>query len=227
MKIGFFCVYRGDPIHYVLADIMIRSANLHMPGVEIHQLTDDKSPLVVGATGALRKQGVKMAALRAAHQVDCKGDWLFVDTDIVFQKDVRHVFDDLDFDVAVADRNWPHDPLANSDSAVAKQMPHNVGVVFSRNPQFFATVQHLMKILPPDKQGWLGDQYAACYAIQSGAYRVKVLPGMEYNCPPDERDTPMPDAAILHYKGPRKGLMLKRIVPLPAPVGEAESAQAA
>lgn len=214
MKIGFFCVYKSDPIHYVLADVMIRSAKKHMPDVEIVQLTDDKSPQVVGSDSVRRKQMTQMATLRAEHQAEMQGDWLFVDTDVVFQADVRHVFKDPDFDVAVADREWGKPSISAAGTPFADRMPFNVGVLFSRQPAFFGVVRAMMKAMPMELCGWLGDQYGTCYAIQSGAFRVKVLPGSIYNYPPDDNDPNANKAAILHFKGKRKHMMLSRIVPL-------------
>lgn len=123
---------------------------------------------------------------------------MFVDTDVVIQNDVSHVFDDKAFDIAVTDRvgsAWE-----NSPDCVG--MPYNMGVTFSRSPQFWAAVARKLKCLHPKLQQWEGDQRVVCALAKD--WKTKVLPGLRYNFTPYTRDEGCSHAALLHYKGARK-----------------------
>jgi hypothetical protein len=213
MKVGFFNIFRGDTSHIVCADMMIRSIKVAMPGVEIVQFTDEHSPEIFGVSYSIRKPNKPAAVLCVEHYSECKGDWLFIDTDVIVQKDVRDVFD-TSFDIAIADRIGTKLPDEETDSDAIeymRSMPHNLGVVFSRSPEFWKAVGQEMLDMSLDKQYWAGNQYAACTVIASGVFNVRILPGVTYNYPPRIEDTDFSDKAIIHYKGPtRKQLMLSR-----------------
>jgi lipopolysaccharide biosynthesis glycosyltransferase len=120
-----------------------------------------------------------------------------VDTDVVFQRDVTHVFDE-EFDIAVTDRvgsAWEHSPDV-------KHMPYNMGVTFSRNKDFWKRAGKILKTLPEQLQEWAGDQLVVCELQKQ--YDTKVLPGLIYNFTPWKREDDTSRAAIVHYKGSRK-----------------------
>ena len=196
MRVGYFA--QGDGEHLHIAKHLIRSVSNTMPGVEVCQLTDDKTPIMEGATAIRMGGDMPMAVRRISLHASLSGEWLFIDTDCVITKDVRHVFED-DFEVAVTDRKgsiWEKSPYG-------MVMPYNMGVTFSRSPEFWGKVlQYLIK-LPAEYQRWEGDQRVVCEMIRAG-YPAKVLPGRIYNLTPEERDSPLDGAAIVHFKGKRK-----------------------
>lgn len=201
MHIGFFTVLRKDPQHYRLAELLVRSIRRIMPDIQITHLTDETSPVVLGVDHVRRKSNGPMLGLRLDHYSECEGDWLLLDTDTLVQHDVRSVFNDPSFDIAIADRNWSHLPPSNWTS-----IPYNTGVVFSRNPEFWKEASREWYALPLDDRDWMSEQRVVAKVIASNRYRVKVLPGMTYNFPPDLHSRG-PSAAILHFKGPRKDWM--------------------
>jgi hypothetical protein len=216
VTIGFYLLDTGtlDSLcGYACAKALVRSARYAMPGVDVVQFTDEESPAACGVDEVHRMPREKMARLRMRHHANVTGDWLFVDTDVIFQRDVRRVFD-KPFDLAVSDREWDHVKPA---AGFTKRMPINMGVVFSRNPSFWAECHARLKELPKDKQHWMGDQEVFCDLIDEGRYQVRHLPGAVYNFPPaldETEDTAGLEAAaaIVHFKGPhRKPLMLRRI----------------
>lgn len=211
MNVGFFSVLRRDPIHYKLAELLIQSVHRHMPQVQIHHFTDETSPAVPGTDAIWRRPNGPMLGLRLEHYSQCTGDWLFVDTDVLIRKNVQSIFDDPTFDIAISDRNWPHIPTS------IPGCPYNTGVVFSRSPLFWKEVHRRWLNLPQAQRDWLSEQRVVGQLISERQFNVKILPGMTYNYPPDG-DHSGPDAAILHFKGVRKELMLKWDNPDPEPV---------
>jgi len=217
MTIGFFHIWRGGlgpehTLHYVLGDLMIRSVRRVMPSVEIVHFTDETSPAFPGVDRVVRRSHAQAAILRIEHQIACEGDWLFCDTDMVFQRDVRSVFDEP-FDIAIADRVGCTTSTEGEDYPLYQAMPHNSGMVFSRSPAFWQAVLHHMQTVPPSKKEWMGDQYAVNAVIEQGAFTVKILPGRVFNCPPLTKQDRCEEASIVHYKGQqRKAFMLDRFL---------------
>lgn len=200
--VGFFTVFRRDPQHYILADILVRSIRAAMPSVPIVQFTDETSPKVDGVDEVRRKPHGKMLERRMEHYAEAKGEWLLLDTDTVVQQDVQAVFDQP-FDVAVADRNWPAIPCTDEYRRV---MPFNTGVIFQRNPSVYQQALAIWRGFSADEQAaWTSEQRAVAMAVSS--FTVHVLPGMVYNRPPATQHEDVSDAAIVHFKGSRKAWM--------------------
>lgn len=206
MNIGFYLTMEGgNPLYYLLADILVRSIRKTMPTVPITQFTNLNSPSVVGIDNVVRMSDRPLSVMRATQFAAVSGDWVFVDTDVVFQESVEHVFADP-FDVALSDRNWPHAPVPKAFSAA---MPHNVGVVFSRSKTFWTDVLAAVHADQGDKS-WYGDQKAICDVVAGGKYHVKILPGMVYNYPPFDTQDRALGAKVVHCKGNRKDWMMQR-----------------
>ena len=185
---------------------MIASAKAVMPNVEIYHLTDGLTKSTKGVTDTIRIGGdMPMAIRRVSLHEQCKGDWMFVDTDIIFRKSVEHVFDEP-FDIALTDR----DGTITHEGGYAEIMPYNIGVVFSRNPEFWTMVKGYLVQMPERYQQWEGDQRIVCELMKHDhGFNVKILPGAIYNYPPKSADDPQ-DAAIMHYKGNRKKWLLQQ-----------------
>ena len=205
MKIGFF-VQKTTPeslIHFEIAKYMIASARKVMPDVPIVQFTDYDSPIVEGVDMHIRIGGdLPMAVRRIEHHASCIGDWLFCDSDVIFQKDCRDVFDEP-FDVALTDRVGTY----MEGTEYAKQQPYNMGVTFSRNPEFWKMVGGRLMALPEQYQEWAGDQIIVCDLAeeQTTPFDIVVLSGANYNYPPKTvNDEGIKSASIIHLKGERK-----------------------
>jgi len=206
MTVGFYTVFRSDPQHFLHAAALVREVSTVMPGVPVVQLTDEKTPDVPGVTAAIRLPHGPMLERRIEHYAQAGGydDWLFVDTDVSIRQDVRSVFDNSWFDVAVTDRNWPHLPQT---AEVLQTMPFNTGVVFSRRAEFWQEVLRVWREYPEPSRDWMSEQRAVAEVVKTGRFRVTVLPGMVYNYPPSAADAKA-DAAIWHYKGPHRKVWL-------------------
>lgn len=193
MRLGFYAQGKGE--HLDMAKHLIASSKRFMPDVPIYQLTDGETPCLEGAE-ALRIAGDIPMGVRRLMHYDREGDWLFVDTDVVIHKDVRHVFE-RDFDVAMASRVGTY----MEGAPYTKANPYNFGVVFSRNPECWRKLVPILKTMEPQWQRWGGEQLLAC---QLGVgYKLEVLPCW-YNFTPEKQTDSLTAAYIVHYKGPRK-----------------------
>lgn len=220
MNVGFFNVFRGDPVHLVLADMMIRSVRESMLGVPIVQFTDETSPAAYGVDEVRRLPNGPRDVIRTDHYIACEGDWVFCDTDIIFQQNVRGVFEfewtsDRGWDIAICDREGTTVEGEEEGFEFYEKMPYNFGVVFSRSPAFWRAVKEKLLMLTAKQQDWLGIQIAGCQVIaeQSHRFGIRYLQGKIYNYAPRNLKDDCAGAAIVHYKGQvRKKMMLDRFL---------------
>lgn len=211
MRVGFFHVEPANGLSGIpFATRMIRSVRAAMPGATIAQFTqsEDVDRHRVPETDRLLVLPAAPIALAvlAAYASAGAGDWLFLDTDVIVQRNVQDVFADRDFDIAVATREGTLRPK-EVGTKFMRGMPYNKGVVFSRSPAFWRAAADRLRQAGPMQQAWMGDQRATNETIAAGAFRVKVLPN-GYNYPPFDRTEDVSAKAILHFKGPRKPWML-------------------
>jgi len=209
IKIGFFLSEWKSTMGYIFADMMLRSVKRVMPGVEVVQFTDERSSILYGVDSFIRKEGKNVCRLRLEHY-GSDGNWIFLDTDLIVQADVRHVFD-TEFDIALVDRAGSLLP-GEVGSAFMQRMPYNLGAVFSRSPMFWTAALRTFDEFSDDiKQEIIADQLAVNIAVKETAVNVKILPGMPYNLSPQKVDQDVQQAAIVHYKGNRKHWMLRQL----------------
>lgn len=215
MRIGIF-IFKGEEAAttqaFIGADMCLASIRKHMPGVHVTQLTDDQTPAIPGVDKVLRRPACPLATLRTYWQATLDGDWVFCDADVVFQEDVRPVFEQT-FDIALAER------VGGPVVKRGETMEHNVGVVYSRSRTFWNDIHSAVKALPilpgdkPSQSDWFADQIEVCKLARSGRYNVMKLPArFNYAPSPDKSDAlTAQQAAVLHFKGqPRKALMMER-----------------
>ncbi len=221
MTIGFYHVEQPTQESYdayIWARGMVASVRRTMAEVKVVQLTDLTSRAVKGIDGVRRKPAEPMALLRMRHQAGLSGDWLFVDTDVIFERSVESMFR-KSFDIAIPKRNWDHLKPA---PGFTERMPFNTGVMFSRCPSFFAEAYARLRLLSDQQQHWMGDQEVINDILTEDRprYGVRYINGLRYNFPPV---VPDPDAKaklaelrsqvkITHYKGAaRKAMLLERL----------------
>jgi hypothetical protein len=208
MTVGFYHVGPAGTRHMRLATAMVASVKRVMRDVRVLQLTDRVSTLIEGIDGScvLPERPIARGCLEA--YAFCDGPWLFLDTDVIVQRDVRHVFDHP-FDIAVADRAGT---LTDKDlrGSLVTRMPFNKGAVFSRSQPFWRAPVDRIAALSQKAQAWMGDQQAMCDEIASGRWHVEILPNA-YNYPPRFKGDDVSGKAIVHYKGSvRKTWALER-----------------
>jgi hypothetical protein len=208
MKVGFYLSEIKSANGYVLADAMVRSIRAAMPGVEVFQFSNESSGILHGVSGYFRKEGKNTKRLRLEHYA-AEGEWLFIDTDCWVQGDLRDVFN-REFDIAIANRDGSLLDMEVGSNFMLK-MPHNLGVVFSRCPEFWSDALATWEAYEDrTKEEIWSDQLAVCDTIKAGKFNVLVLDGGEFNLSPKKRDQFVDGAKVLHYKGARKTWMLER-----------------
>jgi hypothetical protein len=213
LRIGFYTTYERDPIHYILGRNMVRSIRKVMPDVEITQLTDLTSAPIYGIDSIRRLPREPLCIATARHYSLCEGDWLLIDTDVIIQKDVRHVFDGATWDFALTDR---HGTLVPGEKLFMWCGDFNIGVVFQRNgKEFWSEVVRRLLAAPKDHRHWMGNQIVASEVLKSRDWNYVLLPGVEFNYPPKNTEDRHEHAAIVHYKGPtRKRWLYQRCASL-------------
>lgn len=206
MTVGFFHVGPAGSVHVRLAERLVASVRRVMPNVPIVQMTDSETPAIAGVFHVERREPRPIAIGTLEHFAACDGDWLLVDTDVIVQADVRHIFRHP-FDIAVATREGT---LRRREvgKKFMDRMPFNKGAVFSRSPAFWAAAADL-RLQSEKAQAWMGDQQSMNTIIRSGAFKVITLPS-GYNYPPLTAREDVSRHQILHYKGDRKPWMLER-----------------
>ena len=209
MKIGFYLSEGKKSTAYVLADMMVRSARKAMPGIEIVQFSDEHSSRLYSVDSIVRKEGKNIMRLRLEHYA-APGEWLFLDTDLLVQADVSHVFGN-DFDIAVSDREGSMLP-GEMGGEFMRRMPFNLGAVFSRKPEFWQEALKRFDSYPDNlKDEIISDQLAVNETIKESAFKIMVLPGARYNLSPREEHQDVSGSAIVHFKGARKYWMLRSL----------------
>jgi hypothetical protein len=183
-----------------LAEKMIQS--VRKMDCQIIQLTDHDTPRLEGVDDVQRipYEG-DFGGFRLKHFMLVQGEVLHLDYDVIVNRDVSYVFD-AEFDVALTKRS-------ENDKTVSQKMnqvsPHNMGVVFSRNPDFWKEVyEHYMSV---PMKSWMWIQIATTEIAHSTQLNVLELPGEVYNYTPSSPLEDVSDKAIVHYKGDRKHWM--------------------
>lgn len=199
MKVAFLHV--GEDLR--LPTVMAASAKRF--GYALVQMTDERTATVPGADAVVRLpwDGERLMTYRLRHLAALAEPALIVDTDVVFVRDVRHVWEQA-FDVALTRRSGPAPDPNGVD--LAEVMPYNTGVMFSRSQPFWQRCHELCSGFPPEVQRWYGDQYAVRFAAPE--FRVLELGVDPYNYSPASPDEDVSQRYLVHYKGARKEWML-------------------
>lgn len=169
----------------------------HHPESLVVHLTDIESPALKGVDEVIRLPWVKdePMTLRMNHlsELDAKPS-VMLDTDVLVCSRLECAFESS-FDVGLTLRPPPGETL----------MPYNTGVMFIRNPAFFAAVRNRMEREPKYKV-WPHEQEAVAREAENGGWNVKDFEGAIWNFPPPVEKVSRA-AKILHYKGDRKRYM--------------------
>lgn len=192
--VGSECLY---------APIMIKTARRY--GYTITFLTDEETPVPDGVDHVVRIpwDGKELMVYRLKHLAEFPRDACFVDTDVVFRKDVRAVMD-REFSVALTRRREVI--LDPNGVNLTERMPFNAGVMFSKDREFWQRAYQASAMLNPAAKDWYGDQLAIAH-VATGYPGLLELECSEFNHSPNSRFEDLTGRAIVHYKGRRKDWM--------------------
>lgn len=188
-----------------LPPLMVRSVREAMPNAQIVMLTDEWTTKVDGVDEVIRRpRKCPMSMHRLEHWATCPYDeWVTVDTDVIVRKSIEDVFE-RSFDVALTLRRRPlkMPPLPIQH--------YNIGVMFSRNPDFWQESWASAKAQPYRVQElFMADQLAVC--MTAPKYNTLDLPMVEFNYKPGSSDDSCPGSRVVHYAGlDRKKWMVAR-----------------
>ena len=195
--VTLFC----DPCPEPIARAMISSVRKHMD-CEIVQLTDLETPKLDEVDSVQRLKGDILSSVLARHLSQLPGETLYLDYDTVVQEDVSYVFKQ-DFDLAITTRNEKEKDF----NLLYKVCPHNVGVMFSRSPEFWAEVAKRYD-KRKDEPSWFKFQIVVTESINVLNYKILELDSNKYNHTPEDIDEDLSGRSIVHYKGHRKAWMV-------------------
>lgn len=204
--------YVNLPHHAVtddIARIMIASVRRAMPDVELVQMTNADTP-------ALPVDRVVRKTLNHTFWVpwlmefvsELPGEVLFLDSDIVVQKDLAPLFS-VGADLVITSRG--------PKVFAGRQMPFLLGVVASRRPELWLELRDRVLAMPDkEDQGWWGSQVAVYDLWMDeqngrGKWKVTAVDCDPHNYVPKGPEDAPADKWVLHYKGKkRKPWMLAR-----------------
>ena len=171
-----------------------------MPGVQIVHMTTPDGPRssadvheILSAEDAAKPLGWRWPTASAQIQ----GDVLSLDSDVICNADVSHVFDQHRyFNAAVTTDIKPG----------AEDIRYNSGVVFTRGPKFWLELRKRLEHADfGNGENWYGIEKPFNELVESGLCEMKVLPGDQYNYVPDHADDRK--GLLTHYRGNRKAWM--------------------
>ena len=189
---------RQEPSCYEMQVVTVRH---YHPDAELIHMTDMDTPQLKGTDAVWRHQCGKglpgIIVCFTEHVASMSPEpTIILDADILVAAPLYKAFNHK-FDVAFTLRHGPRN----------EREPYNTGVVFCRNPAFYAANRQRMEATPRFKE-WSGVQECTAREAESGKWRILELPGNTWNYSPAEHHTTT-DARVLHYKGARKKFMRK------------------
>jgi hypothetical protein len=213
-KIGVFYVDMGEGRKEIerAVQLMADSAKKVMPDCHLVQFADQEISALPGMDEVIFRPigSLGLMESRMDHFASYPHEeMLFLDPDIIVQKDLWHVFDHP-FDIAIAGRGSR--PIIQDETGldVRFSMPYNTGVIFSRGNAFWSRVCVEMRGMSRSDREWFGDQVAVGRVVKSKIFNVHVLDGHLYNYTPVQRSEDVSERLAVHYKGKRKAWMFDR-----------------
>ena len=186
-----------------IADVWYENIRKYMKHPIVH-LTDmtTESFWFADEVQRIDEQDIPMAKYR--HLSTIKGDVLSLDYDIVVQKDISDVFN-RPFDIALTKRKAKKD----FNEMLYLGSPHNTGVVWTRNNEFWKICAERYKLFPKEQQWMIGQiNITECAHIYRKKFKIIELPAFLYNYSPDTKEEDVSKKYVVHYKGTRKYWMV-------------------
>lgn len=184
-----------------LAARMMESVRNHL-GCELVHLTDMTTPALCENVVRASTVGKHRVSWHMDLMATQPGNVLFLDTDTVVQEDVSDIFN-LDFDVALTAKSTKFAVFKDREGD-PHYMPFNLGVVFSRKPEFWLEIKKRVeaKYTDPSVLHWWGAQME-CWKLynEKHGWNLRLLDAKEFNYTPESPEEDLKGKAIVHYKG--------------------------
>ncbi|MDB5867444.1 MAG: hypothetical protein JWO70_5250 [Betaproteobacteria bacterium] len=196
----------------LLPRIMVASVRRAMPHAQVVHLTDESTPAIadVDEVVRLRYDGVHLMPYRLEHFARLEPcDAIFLDTDIIVQKDLGALFE-TPFDIALTRREAIGTDPAGVD--VAQVMPYNTGVMLSTRGgwDFWRNAWRVCESYTEEARRWWGDQYAVKALAEAAPIRILELACDAYNYSPATQSEDVSGRHVVHYKGTERKAWMKR-----------------
>jgi hypothetical protein len=209
--VGFLYVDCGKPEYAAMAENMVHWVREAMQDAYIVHMASPNTVSIAGVSRRINREVTQENAPLMIYRLEHLANFpyeqmLLLDVDVVMNRDPWKVFD-TPFDMAFTTRD--RDAIVDGES-IARKMPYNIGVMFSRSPAFWREAHAYVKTLPPDHQQWWGDQLAVKHLADSGRYRIHEISSDPYNYSPDLADEDVTDKFMVHYKGARKARLFDK-----------------
>lgn len=191
-----------------LARIMVASARRVMPDVKVKMLTDPKTAPIDGVDEILRRsiKGWAWIPWLVDFCAQLRGEVLYMDTDVVIQKDLRALFE-VPADIVLTSRG--------PKEIEGRQMPFLFGCVAYRNADFWIEVRdRVLAMKDVADLAWWGSQVAVYDMWMEeqngrGKWDIASVSCEQHNYTPKNPMEVPADKWVLHYKGrKRKAWML-------------------
>lgn len=184
-----------------LANMMVASVKKAMPDIEVLQMTDTTTKPIEGVdeVRVIEIDGPWLMPYRLKHLAALDGENIILDTDIIVREDLREVFKH-GFQLALTRRD-----IGLIDGL---DMPYNIGVMFSRCPEFWQEAYEYCLTLPENQQMWFGDQIAVKYLVDAGKYKIGELDCDIWNYSPNTKYFDPSEKKVIHFKGTKRKLWM-------------------
>ena len=192
-----------------IMDACYASIRRHMQNPIVH-LTDMTTPALPFAWQVQRIEEPDLMKARFKHLAALKGDILLLDYDTIVQANVSNDFPP-GYAIGLTKRE-PDDP---NKLLLCLASPHNIGVIFSRAPQFWERVLARLDEYP-DKDTWNTAQVCVteCAHMYRKRFNLLELPAEQYNYTPKSMAEDVSAHKIVHYKGNKKHWMVASLAAL-------------
>jgi len=195
-----------------IPQIMVASVRAAMPHARIVQMTDYPTEKVTGVDELIRRPWDQkfLMPYRLLHLKEFPArSAVFLDADVVVQKDLSHLFQD-EFDIALTYRDET-DPSLRKSPLAYKMMPFNAGVMLSRasGMEFWAEAHDLCLGMSEENRAWFGDQLAIKEVAARTTLKVKQYPCALFNYSPSRFSEDLSEKFVIHYKGDNRKLWMQ------------------
>jgi len=204
-----------------LPNLLVQSILKTNPGNNIIQVSDHNTSAVTGITKFIQfeadapsyfsKQRCEFYA-----QLEITGPTVYLDTDMLVIKKLSEIDIFHNSNTVFCKRFWdgmihsldPADRLyAFRNQSLKEVWPYLACFIACRDNNFWKNLYKIVKTLPWEKDDWFADQHALKIIMSINSEQISHVSEQQYGCLPDQEDSNISAASILHFKGLRKNLI--------------------